>query len=120
MGLMAFSLCNSAPIQAQTTSKDAEKVKEHISKIGTGDKSKVEIKLRDKTTIKGHVSQTSADTFTVVEKETGQTKTISYNDVTSLKGPGLSKQTKIIIWSSVAAGIGIALYAVRGAFCDGC
>jgi hypothetical protein len=119
-GLIAFSLCNTAPIQAQTVNKDILKLKEHISKLGTGEKVKVEIKLRDKTTVKGHISQTSADTFTVIDKETGQPKTISYQDVSTVKGPGLSKQTKIIIWSSVAAGVGIALFVVRGAFCDGC
>ena len=119
-GMLAFLLCNTSPIQAQTLNKDIEKMRARVSKLGTGEKARVEITLRDKARVKGHISQTSTDTFTMIDKETGQSRTISYQDVATVNGPGLSKQTKIIIWSSVAAGVGIALFVVRGAFCDGC
>jgi hypothetical protein len=45
----------------------AAKVKEGIRKLGTGPDARVEIKLRDKTKLKGYVSEAAEDSFVIVD-----------------------------------------------------
>jgi hypothetical protein len=89
--------------------------------LGTGRNARVEVKLKDNSKLKGYISEAGADSFTVVDLETGSPSTMAYADIAQVKekGNGLSGRTKLIIGAAVAAGTGIVLYIVRGAFCDG-
>jgi hypothetical protein len=83
----------------------AEKVKAAVAKRGTGPKAKVTVKLKDKTKLKGYISNASGDSFTLSEKKTGQAKTFAYTDVAEVKKQGgMSLAAKIGI--GVGAGIG--------------
>ncbi len=53
----------------------AEKVKEGISRLGTGAEARVEVKLRDKTKLKGYVGEVGEDSFVIVDEKTGATPT---------------------------------------------
>jgi hypothetical protein len=92
-----------------------------VSKVGVGEKARVEVRLRDNTKLKGYVSEAGADSFTVRDSKTGAARSVAYADVTEVKrrGGGLSTTTKALIWGGIAAGAVITLYVVRGAFCDG-
>jgi hypothetical protein len=84
----------------------AEKVKEGISKLGTGVEARVEVKLRNKTKLKGYVSEASEDSFVIVDEKTGTTSTVSYAQVKQVKGKNLSTAAEIAI------GVGVILLPI--------
>ena len=84
----------------------AEKVKEGISKLGTGVEARVEVKLRNKTKLKGYVSEASEDSFVIVDEKTGTTSTVNYAQVKQVKGKNLSTAAEIAI------GVGVILLPI--------
>ena len=84
----------------------AEKVKEGISKLGTGAEARIEVKLRDKTKLKGYVSEAGEDSFVIVDEKTGATSTVTYSQVKQVKGNNLSRGAEIAI------GVGVILLPI--------
>ena len=84
----------------------AEKVKEGISKLGTGVEARIEVKLRDKTKLKGYVSEAGEDSFVVVDEKTGASSTVPYVQVKQVKGNNLSTAAEIAI------GVGVILLPI--------
>ncbi len=97
----------------------AEKTRVGILKLGIGKDARVEVRLQDNSKLKGYVSAVGEDSFTIADHKTGASSTVAYSDVTKVKGNNDSTRTKVIIGAAVAIGIGIVLYTIRGAFCDG-
>ncbi len=64
----------------------AEKVKQAIAKLGTGETALVKIKLRDKTKLEGFVSAVGDDSFGVTDIKTGVATTVAYPQVKKVKG----------------------------------
>jgi preprotein translocase subunit SecF len=100
------------PVAAVTLTKAekeahfAEKVKAGITQLGTGTEARVEVKLRDKTKLKGYIGEASAEQFTVVDAKTGTATIVAYPQVQQVKGNNLSKGAKIAI------GIGVILLPI--------
>ena len=65
--------------------KFAAKVKAEILKLGAGTESKVKIKLKDGTKLKGYLSEISETGF-VVTDETGKSNTVPYPSVKQASG----------------------------------
>lgn len=84
----------------------AEKVKAGIAKLGTGTEARVEVKLRDKTKLKGYVSQINENSFVVVEDDTGAATEVPYPNARQVKGNNLSKGV------GVAIAVGILVVAI--------
>jgi hypothetical protein len=84
----------------------AEKVKAGISKLGTGAEARIEVKLRDKTKLKGYVSEAGEDSFVIVDEKTGATSTVTYVQVKQVKGNNLSTAAEIAI------GVGVILLPI--------
>ena len=84
----------------------ASKVKAAIAKLGSGPAARVEVKLRDKTKLKGYVDVVNDDSFVVVDDKTGVATTVLYPQVQKVKGNNLSTGAKIAI------GIGIAILII--------
>jgi len=84
----------------------AEKVKEGISKLGTGPAAHIEVKLRDKTKLKGYVSEAGEDSFVIADEKTGAVSSVPYSQVQQVKGNNLSKAAKIAI------GVGVILLPI--------
>ena len=80
--------------------KFAEKVRTEISKLGVGIESKVQVKLKDGTKLKGYVSEINDVGFVVSDKE-GKSTLVPYPNAKQVKGNNLSKG--IIIAIGVAA-----------------
>ena len=107
---------------ARAQSAASDKVKAEVAKRGTGPKAKVTVKLKDKTRLKGYISNASSDSFTLSDSKTGQVRTLAYSDVAEVKKQGgMSLAAKIGI--GVGAGVGALalLYAIgcsgdRGGF----
>ncbi len=90
-GLFAVCAQTSADKQAEVI----EKVKESVRKLGVGEAARVEVKLNDGTKLKGYIRDAGQDSFEVVDKKTGATKTIEYRDVNRIKGNNRSTAAKI-------------------------
>jgi hypothetical protein len=83
----------------------AEKVKANVLKLGTGESTRVKVKLRDKTKFEGYISDAGAETFTVIDRKTGVATTVAYPQVKSVQGNNLSTGAKIAIGVGIAAAI---------------
>jgi hypothetical protein len=66
-------------------------------KLGTGSDARVEVKLRDKTKLKGHISDVGSESFAVVDDKTGSATTVTYRQVKQVKGNNLPTGVKIAI-----------------------
>ena len=71
----------------------------------------MKVTLHDKSQQKGRISVINEDSFSLTDQKTGQVKTISYADVKSVRGSGLSDRTKVRIALVVVVGIGITASA---------
>lgn len=106
--------------QSLKDQQTTEKIKTKVQKIGVGTNARVDVKLRDNTQLKGYIAEANQDSFTVVERQTGSTRTVSYADTSSVKksGSGLSTKHWIIIGAAVV-GAAVTWAVVKPAFCDG-
>ena len=96
-----------------------EKVKAGILKLGTGKDSLVAVKLRDKKTLVGYISEAKDDSFVVSDPKTGTTSPVAYADVTQVKGHNLGTGAKIGIGIAIGAGIALLVFAIYYNCCTG-
>ena len=85
--------------------KFAEKTKTQLEKIGTGPDARVEVKMRDKTRLKGHISEISYEYFVVVDDKTGAATRVTYSQVQRVKGFNLSTGAQIAIGVGITVGV---------------
>ena len=97
-----------------------QKVRTGVRELGTGESTRVSVKLKDKTMLAGYISEIADNSFAITDPSSAATTTVAYPDVVQVKGNNLSTGAKIAIAAGIIAGIAITLYIVRGAFCDGC
>lgn len=90
--------------------KFAQKIKSELEKLGTGPDARVQVKMRDKTKLKGHISEISYEYFVVVDNKTGSPATINYSQVEQVKGNNRSTGAKILI----GVGIAVAVLVIIG------
>ncbi|MGE0101995.1 MAG: hypothetical protein AB7H86_21290 [Blastocatellales bacterium] len=109
IGALIFSLIASplalAKSKEEKAAEFAGKVKSEIGRLGTGPDARIEVKLRNKTKLKGFVSSIGEESFVVTSDKTGVTTEVPYPDVAKVKGNNLS--TGAII--AIAAGIGVGV-----------
>jgi len=108
VALLINSIGMTQAFAASNEEKDArfaEKVKTNVMKLGVGEAARVEVKLRDKTKLKGYISAANAESFTVTDTKTGIATTVAYPQVKSVKGNNLSTGAKIAIGVGIAATI---------------
>ncbi|MCU1267114.1 MAG: hypothetical protein JWM21_3432 [Acidobacteria bacterium] len=97
----------SAASKEEKQARFAEKVKEGIHRLGVGEAARVEVTLRDKTKLKGYISEVGADNFVVVDAKRGEAATVAYPQVKQIKGNNLSTGAKIAIGIGIGVGITI-------------
>lgn len=102
---------------ARANQNDAasDKVKAAVAKRGTGPKAKVTVKLKDRTKLKGYISNANGDSFTLSDSKTGQTRTLVYSDVTEVK-----KQGGMSLAAKIGIGVGIGVGALALFVAIGC
>ena len=83
----------------------AEKIKANVLRLGTGESTRVKVKLRDQAKIEGYISDAGGETFTVTNRKTGVVTTVAYPQVKSIQGNNLSTGAKIAIGVGIAAAI---------------
>jgi hypothetical protein len=114
--VLVLLLCVGTSEANSTQEKEAKfaaDVKSGITKLGTGSGARVEIKLRNKTKLKGYVQEIAEDHFVVMDDRTGSATTIAYPQVKQVKGNNLSTGAKIAI-TVVIMGIIFAIAASGG------
>ena len=91
----------------------AEKIRRKVLTRGTGVKARVSVKLNDGTKLKGYVSESAADDFTLVrtDAQTGTAVKINYGDVAELKGhgKGMSTTSKVLLGAGVGVGVTVGV-----------
>ena len=92
-----------------------EQVKEGIAKLGTGPDARVEVKLHDKTKLKGYLSEVTKEHFVVTDLKTGAATQVLYPQVKQAKGHNMSTGARIAIAVALAAALLIAVALVAGA-----
>ena len=117
--LSAFGF-QGAGAQSLVDQQATEKIRTKVLKMGVGVNARVAVKLIDNTQLNGYISAADQDSFTVVQRGTGSSKTVSYADTQSVKkaGSGVSARTLLIL-GAVAAGAAITWVVVKPALCDG-
>lgn len=101
--------CPSRALAGNSPEKEArfaQKVKTEIAKLGIGPDARVDLKLRDKTKLKGYISEVGDQSFAVVDDKTGSATAVTYPQVKQVKGNNLSTGAKIAI------GVGIFLAVI--------
>ena len=83
----------------------AEKIKANVLKLGTGESTRVKVKLVDKGKLEGYISDAGTETFIVTDRKTGAAATVAYAQVKSIQGNNLSTGAKIAIGVGIAAAI---------------
>jgi hypothetical protein len=96
-----------AKSKAEKAAEFAAKVKAEIAKLGTGPDARIEVKLRDKTKLKGYISKVGEDSFAVTDPTTSAETNVPYPSVTKATGANMSTGAKIAI--GVLAGLGVLL-----------
>jgi hypothetical protein len=118
IAVLLLNLLCVVPVGAATRREDearsAEKVKDEIARLGTGQQARIELKLRDGTKLKGYVSELDETHFVVVDAKSSVATTVAYPQVHKVKGNNLSRGVKIAIAVSAAMG---ALLLI-GAWCN--
>ena len=87
-----------------------EKVKAAIAKLGTGPSAQVEIKLRDKSKLRGYIKEANEERFVLVSAATGDTTEVAYPQVKQVKGNNLSTGAKVAIGAGIAIVILILVF----------
>lgn len=118
--LMLQLVIGGQPVYSQSDNPDplADKARVDVSSLGTG--KQVEVKLRDKSKLKGHIIETAQDSFTLADSKSATTRTVAYADVAQVKkvGSGSSWKTWGIL-AGIAAGAIVTWIIVKPALCDG-
>lgn len=95
---------------------EAEKIKQKVLKRGTGVKARARVKLADGTKLKGYISESAADDFTLVRTDapTGTPVKINYRDVSEFKaqGKGMSTTSKVLVGTGIAVGVLVVVGAL--------
>lgn len=108
-------------VSAQTADTvAAAKARAKVESMGVGRSAKVEVKLQDKTKLKGYLSAREQDSFTVTDSKTGATSTVRYAEVLEVKkgGGGFSTRSWIILGAAAAGAIATWII-VKPVLCDG-
>lgn len=95
--------------------EEAAKAKTEVRKRGIGKRSRVRVTLRNKTEVRGYISRIDSDWFQIMDKKSGESTTVSYQDVMKVRRDGMSTVAKIAIGAGIVAGtmIGAGLLAYR-------
>jgi hypothetical protein len=113
---LVLFLCVGTSVASSKEEKEAKlaaDVKAGITKLGTGPAAHVELKLRDKTKLKGYVQEIADDHFVVIDDRTGAVTRVAYPQVKHVKGNNLSTGAKVAI-TLVIIGVIFAIAASGG------
>ena len=98
--------------RAQSTLNAETKAKTEVVDRLNKKETRVKVKLRNGSEMKGRITQSSDNSFTLTDEKTGNKSDIAYADVVNVEGRGMSKKKKMFI----AIGAGAAIFAAMFAY----
>ena len=116
LNLGSLGSVHAAPKEEQQV-RFAERVKTSLAKLGTGTDARVEVRLQDKTKLKGYLQAVGEDSFVVVDAKSGVATTVAYPQVKQVKGNNLSTGAKIAIGVAIGAAV-VLLLVLRAYSCN--
>lgn len=109
LGALSLRAASAEPAAGKDSPTPGQ-IKQKLTRLGTGEKARVTVKLKSGTKLKGYVDQLGEDSFTLKAEKPETTTTVAFADVEQLKGHNLSTGAKI----AIGAGIGVAVFVVVG------
>lgn len=98
---------------SEKEAKLAEKVKTGIAKLGAGTDSKVKLKLKDGTKLKGFISEISEDGFVVKNEKTGESVSVPYSSVKQVRGNNLRGDVIAVVALIALIAIPLLIYVAQ-------
>ena len=98
--------------RAQSTLNAETKAKTEVVNRLNKKETRVKVKLRNGSEMKGRLTQSGDNSFTLTDEKTGNRSDIAYADVVNVEGRGMSKKKKMFI----AIGAGAAVFAAMFAY----
>ena len=122
MGLLISVTASAVYARSQDDkrTRQIEKIKENVRKLGVGQEARVEVKLRDGRKFKGTIREATDDTFLVFDEKTSTVITVPYTDVAKLKGKngvtaaeaGINVAKGAAVVAGVAAAFTLFMYLI--------
>ena len=98
--------------RAQSTLNAETKAKAEVVNRLNKKETRVKVKLRNGSEMKGRITQSSENSFTLTDEKTGNRSDIAYADVVNVEGRGMSKKKKTFI----AIGAAVVVFAALTAY----
>jgi small nuclear ribonucleoprotein (snRNP)-like protein len=98
--------------RAQSNLNPDTKAKAEVVNRLNSKETRVKVKLRNGSEVKGRLTQSSDNSFTLTDEKSGSHSDIAYADVLNVEGRGMSKTKKTFI----AIGVGVAVLAAAAAY----
>jgi len=98
--------------RAQSTLNAETKAKTEVVNRLNKKETRVKVKLRNGSEMKGRITQSSENSFTLTDEKTGSRSDIAYADVVNVEGRGMSKKKKTFI----AIGAAVVVFAALTAY----
>ena len=98
--------------RAQSTLNTDTKAKTEVLDRLNKKETRVKVKLRNGSEMKGRITQSADNSFTLTDEKTGSHSDIAYADVMRVEGRGMSKKKKMFI----GIGAGAAIFAAMAAY----
>jgi hypothetical protein len=118
VGLLATvtaSIPAAAQIQSGTEQAQAEKVKLKVTRIGTGKRTRVEIRLKDDRKLKGYIGAITEEHFMLVDSKHGTVTPITYGEVEQIKDTSRTWLVPVVLGAATIGGLLLAVaLSLRG------
>lgn len=103
------------------TARDAResKARTFVTKRGTGSDAGVVVRFRNDSKLRGYISETGADSFTVVNPKTNTSTVVSYAEVERVSKPGGFPTKWVVLGATAAAAVIIGVTVIHPVLCDG-
>jgi len=98
--------------RAQSTLTAETKAKAEVVDRLNKKETRVKVKLRSGSEVKGRITQSGENSFTLTNEKTHSASDIAYSDVLNVEGRGMSKKKKAFI----AVGVGVGVFAALVAY----
>jgi len=98
--------------QQAAHASDTTNVKTEVERRLNKKEVRVKVRLRNGSQVKGRISQTNDNGFTLTDEKTGSRTELAYADVIAVEGRGMSKKKKILIATAIGVGVAITVAAI--------
>ena len=108
---IVVSLIGPAALAQSTLNAETKTKTEVVDRLNKKE-TRVKVKMRNGSEMKGRITQSGDNSFTLTDEKTGSHSNIAYADVVRVEGRGMSKKKKMFI----AIGAGAAVFAAMFAY----